>query len=239
MKRLLSTGASVLLSLCCVLPASAALVVYSNEAVFAAASGATLHALNSGVTGSSVSTVDGELTLSTAGIPGSTTIFTDWTTFTGADRLVGVELAISGVESFNSSVNLGADRYAFGFGIYESTNNAAAGCNFVCVDSTFTITLKNNGLVVGSSFTLLPDDDVAVFWGVHTDYAFDAIEIRETIGTADNEIFGTFYTGRSALGAVPEPGTLLLVGAGLAAAGLRRRPPGAPRASASAPAVPL
>ena len=100
----------------------AAVVVYSDEGAFALASGATLHALPSGVNATSLVTVDGALTFSTAGISGN--MITDWAAWpgVGVSRLDGVEMAISGTESFNSSVTLGTDRYAFGFGIYESTD---------------------------------------------------------------------------------------------------------------------
>ena len=106
----------------------------------------------------SLTTVDNVLTLSTVGLaPGTTNMITDWAAYpgVGVSRLDGVEMAISGTESFNSSVTLGADRYAFGFGIYESTDNALPGCN--------------TGTASRCS-------------GASTDYAFDAVEIRETIG---------------------------------------------------------
>lgn len=201
-------------------PASAAAVVYSNEAAFQGATGATLHALAAGAAGAlSVSTVDGELQFS---VPAG--VYTDWQSYSGVSRLAGVEMAINGFESFDGNVNLGADRYAFGFGIYEAgSDTSAAGCNTTCVQSKFEITLRNNGVDLAPSFFLEPADDQAVFWGVHTDFAFDSIKIREIVGGFDNEIFGTFYTGLNQASATPEPGTLLLVGAGLAAAGLRRR----------------
>jgi hypothetical protein len=92
------------------------------------------------------------------------------------------------------------------------------GCNVPCVESTFTITLLNN-LAAVAAFNLSPANDVALFWGVHTDFAFDAVQIRETIGSNDDEIFGTFYTGTTS---VPEPGALLLLGTALAIRGVRR-----------------
>lgn len=211
MHRALSIVVVGMLMLFGALPASAAPIVFSDEGAFLAATGATLHPLPTGVTALSLTTTDGLLTLVSA----SGTLHTDWTTTSGTDRLAGPDLAISGTEDFDGNVTLGADRYAFGFGIFESTNPALAGCNAPCVQSTFSIRLFNNGSPLASPFLLSPADDVALFWGIQTDFAFDSVEIRETAGGIDNEIFGTFYTGTTA---VPEPGTLLLLGLGLSLA---------------------
>jgi hypothetical protein len=224
MKRFVPVVVSALLVLAGGLPASAAAIVYSNEAAFVAAAGATLHPLPVGPTGgyvqaTSITTTDAVLTLSQAG---NLSLFSNWEAYpgVGVSRLAGPDLAISGFEDLNVAVNLSGDRFAFGFGIYEPTGNTTiTGCNATCFESTFTITLWKNATQVGS-FQLSPANNVAVFWGVHTDVAFNAVQIRETTGGIDNEIFGTFYTG---VRAVPEPATLLLLGAGLAMAGVRRR----------------
>jgi hypothetical protein len=224
MKRLVPVVVSALLVLAGALPASAAAIVYSNEAAFVAAAGATLHPLPVGPTGgylqgTSITTTDGVLTLSQAG---NLSLFSNWEAYpgVGVSRLAGPDLAISGFEDLNVAINLLGDRFAFGFGIYEPMgDNTIQGCNAICVESTFTITLLKNGATVGS-FLLSPANNVAMFWGVHTNVAFNRVQVRETTGGIDNEIFGTFYTG---VRAVPEPATLLLLGAGLAAAGVRRR----------------
>ncbi|HJR60126.1 MAG TPA: PEP-CTERM sorting domain-containing protein [Vicinamibacterales bacterium] len=216
MSRAMSIVLSGMLMLLWALPASAAAIVYSNEAAFALATGATLHPLPTGVNALSITTTDNLLTLLSA----TGTLHTDWTATSGADRLAGPDMAVSGVESFDGDVAFSADRYAFGFGIYESTDPSIAGCNTACVDSTFEITLLNNGSPLIPSFLLLPADNTSVFWGVHTDFAFDSVQIREVVGSNDNEIFGTFYTGTEP---VPEPGTLLLLGGGLSLTRLIRQ----------------
>ena len=214
--RSIVTAGIVVLFLASAAPASGSAIIYGSEALFLAATGATLHPLPVGssggyVSGASITTTDGVLTLTQSG---GLSLFSNWEFYpgVGVSRLSGPDLAISGTENLNTAVLLGSDRYAFGFGIYESTNPALPGCNTDCVDSTFTITLLNNNVAVGPTFQLLPANNAAGFWGVHTDYAFDAVQIRETGGT-DNEIFGTFYTGVNPV--VPEPASLFLLGTGL------------------------
>jgi hypothetical protein len=131
----------------------------------------------------------------------------------GGERLAGPEPAVSGAENFDVDVQFGDDRYAFGFGIRESTIPALFGCNAPCIESTFTITLWHDGLQPSPSYLLSPANDQAVFWGLQTDFAIDQIKIRETTGGIDNEIFGTFCTGGPL--AAPEPGSLALAGLAL------------------------
>ena len=225
MNRLARASLSACLLAFSAVPASAAAIIYSNEAAFVAATSSTLHPLPVGPNGTfiqanTITTTDGALILE-ATIPGPNLI-SNWEAFPGSvSHLPGPDLAISGAENLNASVAFGTDRYAFGFGLYEPSGNATiTGCNAACVESTFTITLFNNLAPVGSPFILVPANNTALFWGVQTDFAFDAVQIRETVGGIDNEFFGTFYSGRVA---APEPATLLLFGTALALRLRRRR----------------
>ena len=226
MNRFASISLSALLLMASAVPAFASAIIYNNEATFVAATSATLHPLPVGPNGTyiqsnTITTTDAALTLG-ATLAGPNLI-SNWEAFPGSvSHLPGPDLAISGVENLNANVAFGSDRYAFGFGFYEPSGNATiTGCNAPCLESTFTITLFNNLAAVSAPFVLTPSNNTALFWGVHTDFAFDAVQIRETVGGIDNEFFGTFYTGRVA--AAPEPATLLLLGTALALRVRRRR----------------
>lgn len=58
------------------------------------------------------------------------------------------------------------------------------------------------------------------FVGMCTSAPFNRVEIREIIGTADNEFFGNFTTGTTP---APAPASLALLGAGLIAMVAARR----------------
>jgi hypothetical protein len=132
----------------------------------------------------------------------------------------GNNLLISGVESF---IVLSSPVYAFGFNLYEPTSSAlSGGCNTICVNSTFVITLYAGSTAIGS-FTIQPPDNQVAFYGFWSSTAFDRITITETVGTDDNEFFGNFQIGQRPLNVVPEPTTMFLVGTGIVAAAIRRR----------------
>ncbi len=140
----------------------------------------------------------------------------------------GNDIAISGPESMAVSLTLSASAFALGFDFHEpgfdrttvvtDTCNIPGGGND-CIDSTFTLTLYSSGSSIGST-TFNATDDVLAFVGIHTDMAFDRLDIVETTGGAENEYFGQFYAGTTA---VPEPATLAILGLGLAGIGFGRR----------------
>ncbi|WP_338844437.1 PEP-CTERM sorting domain-containing protein [Massilia sp. W12] len=137
--------------------------------------------------------------------------------------LPGNVIGISGIENLNAAFQ--SPVFSAGFDFVEpSTGGDTTGTCYVsvCSDSTFTVTLKNNGTTV-SSFMFNAPDDVAAFVGVWSDQPFNAIEIRDATGTIDNEFFGQFYSGQQPLSAIPEPESIALMLAGLGLLGLHRR----------------
>ena len=196
--------------------ARADLITYDSQSDFLTDTGATsaTGALpNLGLVGTGPITV-GSVTIQSASgnlyVGGST----DWTT-----RLSGHDIAISGTEDLDIAVALMDPTYAFGFDFVEPEFDPNVNAPFV--ESTFEVKLLSGGTVVGS-FTFSRPNDQATFVGVWTDFGFDSAEIRETIGANENEFFGQFYAGTTP---IPEPGTLALLGLGLAGlvAAKRRR----------------
>jgi len=141
--------------------------------------------------------------------------------FTGAwtTRLPGNDLAITGKENLN--VALAAPVRALGFDFVEPQHDPNVNAPFE--ESTFTVTFLNGATAV-DSFTFNAPNDVAAFAGASSAWAFDRIQIRETIGGAENEFFGQFYTSaKLPAGAVPEPASwaMMLGGFGLVGSALR------------------
>jgi len=106
----------------------------------------------------------------------------------------GNQIAISDVENLN--VDLVNPVYSLGFEIVEmdiyNPNGISTGVS--SIDSTFAVTLLNDGAFI-DEFKFNAPDDVAAFVGVWGDSAFDRVEIREIDGDTKGEYFGQFYTG--------------------------------------------
>lgn len=217
-----------------VVPADATILTFSDRGTFLGATGATdaTGALpDSGTATTNPQTV-GTVTFSTPTAPAldlligtAGTGLLDWTTLNP-----GHDIAISGVEDLN--IAFGAPVFSAGFDFVEpSIGGSTTDTCFVavCTDSTFQATLRNGATLV-DSFTFNAPDDVLAFVGVWSSAAFNLLEIREIVGTNDDEFFGRVYTGTTQLQppvtGVPGPATIVLVGAGfVGAAGisLKRR----------------
>ena len=110
--------------------------------------------------------------------------------------LSGNQFAVNGVEHLD--LDLPASLFSFAIDFVEPS----AGIS----DSTFQMSLSSSGNAIGS-VNLNATDDVAQVLGVISDTAFDRIEIREIIGTNDDEFFGVVYGSTTN---VPEPSTFTL-----------------------------
>ena len=112
----------------------------------------------------------------------------------------------------------------FGMDLQEPTSTAILnGCNFACTESTFEATIFSGATNLGS-VSFEPANDTLSFFGISSQIAFDKIEIREIVGTADNEFFGNFVTSSTALATpIPLPAGLPLLLAGLGGFGLLAR----------------
>jgi hypothetical protein len=205
---------------------------FSNLATFQAASSATsaTGALPSPGGPGSISSPIASQTVGSVTIVAPGWHFTEWSTL-----LPGAEIAVSQgagntnvpTQYYNDGIDaiFSAPVFAAGFDFHQATtpNVAVDGCNTpVCFDSQFQVQLKNGATVV-ATFAWTPLKDQRDFWGVWADTPFNKLEIRETFGTDDNEFYGQFYSGVTA---VPEPATTALWALGLLTvglAGMRRR----------------
>ncbi|MEM9365208.1 MAG: hypothetical protein AAGD07_04365 [Planctomycetota bacterium] len=120
----------------------------------------------------------------------------DWTT-----RLPGNDLALIGPESLD--IDFVTDIFSFGFDFVEPEFDTNIGNPGDFVDSTFTISLLDGSNLV-DEVVFSPPNDTATFFGIGSVTPFDSVQIRETVGGAENEFFGHLFAGTAA---VPEPAT--------------------------------
>ena len=216
-------GLAATISFSAAMGAQAAVFTFDDETAFVSATGATAQPAipDDGRVGTSVSL--GDLTIST--LPGASGLifgasgfsWSDWSTV-----IPGNAFVISGLESF--ATEFATPVASFGFQVHEptapgdppdKTNTTAA------VDSEFTVSLFSAGSLVGSA-GFAPANDTLAFFGVWSSTPFDRVEVDETVGTDDNEYFGTFYTGATPA-PIPLPASLPILMAGLGALALAGR----------------
>ena len=204
--------------------AQAAVFTFDDEAAFVTAIGAAAQPAIPDL-GSVISPVTlGYLTLSTTS---SGLIFgafgAAWSAWSTV--IPGNAFVISGVEDFD--IDFATPVASFGFQVHEptatgdppdATNTTAA------VDSAFTVSLFSAGSLVGAA-GFAPANDTLAFFGVWSSTPFDRVEVDETVGTDDNEYFGTFYTGATPA-PIPLPASLPILMAGLGALALAGRASG-------------
>ena len=184
---------------------NAATVTYNSSAAFLAAGNSP------STSGLAIEAVSGSPLVSSAGY--STLIPAGW--------------AISGVENFNVNITVPSLVFGFGMNVHEpiAFNGKLDGCNIApnpCLQSTFQVKLFD-GVTAIDTVTFSPPDDVLAFFGVTSTSYFNRLEIREIVGSNDNEFFGGFVTTASP---VPLPAAAWLFGSallGLVATARRRQ----------------
>ena len=221
--RMPAAGASLLVAgLLCSTAASAAVVVYTSKSTFLADTGASSA---TGAIPTSAIFHAGAFAL------GSVTISAPrWLTLDATSTIAGGEIGVSqGAGDVGGVVNDGIDAGfagavdAAGFDFYEPVEPSSAGCNTTCVNSSYVVRVMNGSTVL-DEVELTHARGTLQFFGLTSSVAFTGLQIRETVGTDDNEFYGQFYTRVAAVTppGVPEPATPWLVLAGLLALSRRR-----------------
>ena len=129
------------------------------------------------------------------------------TLFTGVNRLfIGAKGLTGGIKDWykpmagndialdyeNIQVNFFRPVTAMGF-LFSEPNITMPLWGGTPQDSTYTVTLYNGIIPIGS-FDFNAPDDVVSFIGVQTDEPFTSAQIIDTTGNKDDEYFGSFFT---------------------------------------------
>lgn len=123
----------------------------------------------------------------------------DPNTFNISDVLTDIipenEISINGIEDLDVEI---ADAINFfGFEFLEAEFDLIPGTSIPSVNNPFIESVFELGLFNGdqfiSSVEFSPPNDTLTFVGIGSDIAFDQVQVREIVGGADNEFFGTFY----------------------------------------------
>jgi hypothetical protein len=191
------------------LTVQASLITYTDKTTFTNSTSPILITTpSSGTSG----TVVGPLTFTNG--PSASVVFGDFTS-----SLSG-ELALSGDENFNVDIAGGA--FSFGFDVNDPFSTSQYdGCNVnPCRDSEFSFSIFDGSTLLHSfNFDPLYSDSELTFVGIYSDNIFNRVEIREIVGSNDNEFFGNFLVGTTK---VPEPSTLAIFALGMIGLASRR-----------------
>ena len=117
------------------------------------------------------------------------------------------ELSFNGIENVNITIAENVNFFGFEFVEPEIDISPISGepsVNEPFFESVFELSLFDDNQFI-TSLEFARPNDLLTFVGVGSDIAFNKVQVRETIGTADNEFFGTFYTGTGSTATTPEP----------------------------------